>query len=296
MDSQQLVIANGRVVVIEVSWAKLEDAQEYLAGHIPGAVHLNTDDIESGYPEWRLRPLPELQGVIGDCGITATTTVVVYGSQVIAAARAWWALLFAGVSDVRLLDGGADAWRRAGFALETAIPRNAPVLFQAAPRNEVLATTAWVQAHLDSPTAALCDARSDEEFAGRESGYSYLEARGRIPGAIHIGNADDSANIYSNPDGTLADSATVLGLWRESGLIGAEDRDFDREVVFYCGSGWRSSLAFFHAWRIGFNKFRNYSDGWSGWSTTYAQDTTVTTTTAGWRQEPTGNPIVHRYA
>ena len=69
-------------------------------------------------------------------------------------------------------------------------------------------------------------------------------------------------------------------------------RAFAREVVFYCGSGWRSSLAFFYAWLLGVDYILNYSDGWSGWSTQYIPDPNVTSgATPGWRQEPTGNPI-----
>ena len=40
----------------------------------------------------------------------------------------------------------------------------------------------------------------------------------------------------------------------------------DHEIIFACGSGWRSSLAFLYAQEMGLTKVRNYSDGWSGWS------------------------------
>src|SRR5262245_31134026 len=42
-------------VIIEASWARLAEARDYLAGHIPGALHLNTDELENGYPRWQLR-------------------------------------------------------------------------------------------------------------------------------------------------------------------------------------------------------------------------------------------------
>lgn len=44
---------NDHFVVLEVSWASLENASDYQAGHVPGAIHLNTDDLENGSPRWR---------------------------------------------------------------------------------------------------------------------------------------------------------------------------------------------------------------------------------------------------
>ncbi|MDB4730036.1 rhodanese-like domain-containing protein [bacterium] len=103
--------------MLEASWAKTEEAKDYLRGHIPGAIHCNTDVFEISYPMWRLRDLPELHQAIGRFGITPETTVV-YGKKLIAAARVWWILKYAGVADVRLLDGGVDAWEAAGYPVE----------------------------------------------------------------------------------------------------------------------------------------------------------------------------------
>jgi 3-mercaptopyruvate sulfurtransferase SseA len=37
------------------SWATLEKAKDYRNGHLPGAIHFNTDELENGSPRWRLR-------------------------------------------------------------------------------------------------------------------------------------------------------------------------------------------------------------------------------------------------
>ena len=52
-------------VILEASWAKPAEAKDYFAGHVPGALHLNTDELENGYPRWLLRKPQELQRVIG---------------------------------------------------------------------------------------------------------------------------------------------------------------------------------------------------------------------------------------
>jgi len=284
---------NDRFVILEASWAKIEAAKDYRRGHIPGAVHFNTDDLENGYPRWRLRPAGEIQQVIGGHGITPQTTVVVYGKQLIAAARIWWALKYAGVADVRLLDGGFEMWDAVGYPLETTINSPQPVAFAAPVCSNLLATTEYVRAHLEDERVWLADARSEAEFAGSESGYDYVDFKGRIPSAIPVGNANDETYLYKKRDGRLRSPAEIRAMWQQQGILSTKaGRLFDREVIFYCGSGWRSSIAFFYAWLLGYQNIRNYSDGWCGWSTDYLPDAMAKGSTPGWRQQRTGNPIV----
>lgn len=247
-----------RPVILEASWAPLETAQDYHEGHIPGAIHINTDLFETGYPRWHLRSPAELHRTIGSLGIGPQSAVVVYGKKNIAAARVWWILYYAGVRDVRIVNGGFAAWTRAGLPSETKVNAPVAVPFSAALREDALATTDWV--HANRANVFLADVRSAREFAGQISGYSYLEAKGRIPGAHHLGDADDSARLYQNEEGTLRSPAAIETMWRVHNL------PRDNEIVFYCGGGWRSSLAFLYARELGFKRARNYSDGWSGWS------------------------------
>ncbi|MBM4002583.1 MAG: sulfurtransferase [Planctomycetes bacterium] len=283
---------NERFAILEVSWATLEKAKDYHRGHIPGAIHFNTDDLENGEPRWRLREADELPQVIGRAGITPDTTVIVYSGKLIAAARVWWALKYAGVADVRLLDGGFEAWAKAGYPVEKEVRLPEPVEFLAPVASRMLATTDYVRDRLQDSDVWMADVRSEKEFTGRASGYSYLDAKGRIPSAIHLGDADDSAHLYNQRNGRLKPPAEILAHWQRQGIIPAKENGrFERELVFYCGGGWRSSVAFFYAWLLGFENIRNYSDGWSGWSTEYHADSSAQGSTPGWRQQSTGNPI-----
>ena len=286
---QQKEALGSRLVVLEVSWDAKKESKEYREGHVPGAIHFNTDDFENGSPRWYLRSASNLHDAIGRAGISPNSTVVVYGKQVIAAARVWWVLLYAGVADVRFLNGGYAAWIRAGFAGERTWNQPTAVPFRARVRSQYLATTAYLQRHYLSNQVVLADVRSREEYQGQVSGYPYLDARGRIPGAIHAQNADDSAAIYQNRDGTLRDPEEIRVLWQKQGLIRGKGM-FEREVIFYCGTGWRSSLGFLYAWAMGVDQIRNYSDGWSGWSTIYRREPGCEGSTPGWRQTRSGNP------
>src|SRR5258705_11638960 len=80
----------------------------YVRGHVPGAVYLDTNLIERP-PLWHFIPDAELQAVLERFGITRATTVVLYGDPMMGAARAAVAMLYAGVDDVRLLDGWTPA-------------------------------------------------------------------------------------------------------------------------------------------------------------------------------------------
>ncbi len=277
-------LGSAEMVVVEASWTQSKAPADYNAGHIPGAIHLDTDELENGYPRWQLRPLGELRGVIGKLGIGPRVTVVVYGRKTIAAARVWWVMHYAGVCEVHLLDGGYAAWIRAGYAGETKPNRRVAVTFAAPARAETLATIDYVRAARGP--AIFADVRSREEFLGQVSGYDYLDRKGRIPGAIHLDNADDSAAIYQNADGTLRGLDEIRRLWQKRGL----PLDDSRELIFYCGTGWRSSLAYLYAVAMGLRRVRNFSDGWAGWSTIY----TLAPNDRGsgvWKQTPSGNPV-----
>jgi 3-mercaptopyruvate sulfurtransferase SseA len=262
-----------RCVVLEACWAS--DAS-YLRGHIPGAVFLDTDSLETPSPMWYLCPEEELCRVLGDHGVGEAEFVCIYGStETIAAARVWWICQMIGSASTPLiLDGGAKAWKRSGFALETAAnpPKKARFVTRGV-RRDMLASLADVRSGLFT----IADCRSRAEFCGQTSGYVYLQEKGRIPGSIFV--EDAAGPSYQNEDGTLVDPDEVQSLWNARG-IGDE-----RKVVFCCGSGWRSSLCCLFATILNMEA-ANYSDGWSGYSTVFEK------IGEEWTQRKSGYPVV----
>lgn len=287
-----------RYLIFETQWGSIEDMQQgwadnsYLLGHIPGAIHSNSDTYENNYPRWFLLPDAELKAAVGSMGITADTTVVVYSSSNIFAARLWWILKYAGVTDVRMMNGGMAQWGASGYPVETTINYPVPVTFSGTTSPRYLATTDYVAANFNSGSTQLVDVRTGSEYAGIISGYSYLAAKGRIPNAIWAYDADDSSPVYHDSDGTLRSFTEIRDMWSGLGIksTGLPTR-FDREVIFYCGGGYRSSLTYLYAYLMGFENIRNYSDGWAGWSTKYTEDPACTGITPGWCQDPSGRPF-----
>lgn len=242
-------------------------AQLFEAGHIPGAGYLDTTEFERE-PLWnKVSDAALLRLLLGN-GIRHDSTVLLYGRNMLAAARAAHLLLYAGVEDVRLLDGGFAAWLGAGGALARGAPRRWPAAAGfGAPypaRPDYLIGTGQAKRLLQRKDGALVSVRSWNEFTGQTSGYSYIEAAGEIPGA-RWGRAglDDDVNRMSefhNPDGSMRPAAEILRLWRRAGLDGRQ------QTAFYCGTGWRASLAFFYAWLMNWERISVYDGGWCEWS------------------------------
>jgi thiosulfate/3-mercaptopyruvate sulfurtransferase len=113
--------------VLDVRWTlpKPDGSDDFRAGHVPGAVYVSLDDelAAHGEPTDGRHPLPTVEALQESArrwGIDDGDTVVVYDAGGnLASARAWWLLRHAGVEDVRLLDGGLDAWTASGRELET---------------------------------------------------------------------------------------------------------------------------------------------------------------------------------
>jgi 3-mercaptopyruvate sulfurtransferase SseA len=253
--------------------------EEFSQGHIPGALHLDTRVLEAA-PTWNRRPDVELEAALLAHGITHDTTVVLYGSDSvpgagatqpgrnagqIAAARAAAILMYAGVEDVRLLDGGFDAWVAAGYEIETGPqrPTSAESFGVLLPgRPEFIIDIQAAKALLAAPDGMLVSIRSWPEFIGATSGYRYIASRGRIAGAVWGNAGSDAYHLghYRNLDNTMRDYHEIAANWRAVGITP------DRRVAFYCGTGWRASEAFYCAYLMGWEQIAVYDGGWLEWS------------------------------
>lgn len=253
-------------------------------GSVPGAIALHPSYFEAGldssryYPRYtcpedgNLLPDDELQGVIDATGIAEGTTVIVYGrggAATMAACRAVWALAYAGVSDLCMLDGGIAAWVRHGGKVShpplapssMPAPRGAPGGGRCC-RPEFLATTAEVAAVVArSAPGLLVDVRRLAEHDGSMAdAYKFFGGGGCIEGSIHQGDW----HVLVDPcTGKLVQPEDARRRWLEIGLDG--DAEGRPPLIFYCGTGWRSSIGWVLAHLLGWNA-KNYDDGWYGWS------------------------------
>ena len=250
------------IKIVEASWG--EESEAYSKGHVPTSVHINTDTVEPP-PQWMLASDEELAKFANDYGFTKDDTVIVTGPDVMASYRVAVVLRYIGINDVRVLNGGNNAWTSAGYELET--KSNKPVAgndFGATiPANpDLIDTQAELKEMLKDSNNVLVDNRSWDEYIGKISGYSYHDKKGRIPGAVYgyAGTSATTLEDYRNIDNTMRNAAEIKALWKDAGI------DTTKHLMFMCGSGWRAAEVLTYANVMGFDNTSLYSDGWIGWS------------------------------
>jgi thiosulfate/3-mercaptopyruvate sulfurtransferase len=232
----------------------LRPAEQYAAGHLPGAVHLDLWGISliDTDPAPLKAFLWIIEHLFAERGVTADRPVVVYDQTTgMRAARAFWFLEFFGHPDVRVLDGGSTGWVAAGFALSLEHSAPKPSTWKGERRMELLATWSDVRDRLGSADATILDTRSDGEY----DGTLVRAARGgSIPGAVHLEWKDSLG-----ADGALKPAGTLAAMFAAKGVTP------DREVVTYCQGAYRAAHSYLVLRTLGYPHVRNYLGSWKEW-------------------------------
>lgn len=234
-----------------------EDAFLYDIGHIPGAVRIDwhndlNDPVQRDFIDGEA-----FAKLMSARGIARDDTVVIYGdrSNWWAAYTAWVFELF-GHPDVRLLDGGRDAWMGEERDTSFAVPEYPRTEYPVVERQDAPLRTFASQLLAETP-AQLIDARSHEHYAGTDteaqhSGVGTLR-HGHIPGAVSVpwGNC-----VF--PNARLKGKDDIAQVY--------EDFDPATPTVVYCHLG--ESAA--HTWFVlkhvlGFEQVSLYDGSWAEW-------------------------------
>src|SRR5699024_1626379 len=223
-------------VVLDVRWSLAEPngRAAFEANHIPGARYVDLETELTGRvgPGTGRHPLPEvadLQAAARRWGLNDGDAVVAYDdSDGAAAARARWLLKWAGVENVRILDGGYRASAGHGVVVSDRYESGRPKPKKRYPRGNLTLTagrmpTITADEAADFPGLRL-DARAPERYRGE---FEPFDPRaGHIPGAV---NAPFTDNV--RPVGTIRGEKELRDRFA---ALGALD---DGPVAAYCGSG-----------------------------------------------------------
>jgi thiosulfate/3-mercaptopyruvate sulfurtransferase len=253
-----------------LDWPQVIDtrpAEDFAAGRIPGAIHLdlwafslnNTDPAPLQSFLWMVAH------VLAARGIDPARPVVVYDDiSGMRAARVFWFLEYFGHPDVRLLDGGFQAWERRGMPVETGRAGLKTGTSTAGPSKssgdwpervpgypERLATWKDVKDRIGSQDAVILDTRSDAEYY---ADVARAKRGGSVPGAVHIEwtrNLTDESTFKSTDD--------LRAMYEQAGVTRG------REVVTYCQGGYRAAHSYVALRLLGYPRVRAYLGSWKEW-------------------------------
>lgn len=232
----------------------LRPAEAFVAGHLADAVHLDLFGVS--LVDTNPAPLRAflwiIEHLLASRGVRDNRPVVVYDEKSgIRAARAFWFLEYLGHPDVRLLDGGFDAWCREGLPVTTTAVAPRPSAWTGRPDDTRLATWRDVASRIGRQDAVILDTRTDGEY----SGATVRAARGgAVPGAVHI---EWTNNL--GPDGAFKPAGELRAMYEAAGVTP------DREVVAYCQGGYRAAHSYLALRLVGYRKLRMYLGSWKEW-------------------------------
>jgi thiosulfate/3-mercaptopyruvate sulfurtransferase len=231
---------------------------DYDAGHIPGAVYFDIDDVaRPGTTLPHMIPSAErFAEKMAERGIGNDDKVIVYDANGLSSAgRAWWMLRLFGHDNVALLDGGLPKWKREGRPLETATPAIPKRQFTARFNPRMVRDKPAVIANMTSEAELVVDARSAGRFDGSAEETWPGRRRGHIPGSRNL-----PFDLVTDPQTKqLKDAEALKALFAEAGV------PLDAKIVTSCGSGVTACAVAFALHLIGHPGAAVYDGSWSEW-------------------------------
>ena len=227
-----------------------EELKNYRESHIQGAVYGQIRDVFAGEPTLHTGNLPlprldKLESELKSWGVDQDTEIILYGPSMALAARGWWILRWAGLSNVKVLDGGLRAWINQGGAVAQGdfVPTR-----RATSENLKLKTGQLPEIHVGEvmtllPDVILIDARDES---------SYLA--GCIPRARNLPSSEQWT-----PAMNLRTIDEIRQLYKDVGVRK------DSDVVVYCGGGVLSAFSVLTLSALGIVP-RLFVGSWSEWN------------------------------
>lgn len=230
---------------------------EFEAGHIPGAVFLDLDEVAdtaSGLPHM-LPSAEKFASRAQAMGLGDGSRIIVYdNSPLRSAARAWWMFRVFGAHSVAVLDGGLDAWKAVGGELESGKPVVRHRHFTVWADRSGVRDLAAMRDVLKHGSAQIVDARPEGRFAGREPEPRPGVRAGHMPGAKNL----PSSTLFT-PEGRYKDTAGLKAAFADAGVDPAQP------IVATCGSGVTAANVVLAATLIGAETPALYDGSWAEW-------------------------------
>ena len=241
-------LLNPALLIIDTREALL-----YEQAHIPGAINIPVNDtFTTAGNTYRVAGLQQIKALFSQHGIQYDDHIVVYDDgRFIDAARFFWVLEVYGHRRVSLMDGGIPQWLKAGLPIENERRQRRPSNYIPTISHQRITTKMAMQIALSNPAVHIIDARTQEEYIGKES----IAARsGHIPGAVNIpwlANMEQQQGLNK--------------LLTDARLVDRYQAYKDQPVITYCNRGKQSALTYFALRHLGYD-VSVYDGAWLEWA------------------------------
>ncbi len=255
---------NPRFSIVDASWhmpgSKVSALENFISGHIPGAVYFDLDriaDTSSDLPHM-VAPPQTFSRMAGDLGISEKDTIVVYDSAgLFSAARVWWNFSIMGAENCFVLRGGFPKWQKENRPVATGevIPR-AKTFNARTPGNLVAKKHELeeiVAAGQKDTGIQIVDVRAAARFEGLAQEPRPKMRSGHMPNSINL------PFMELIEDGEMIEPEAISQKIRDAGI------DLDRPIIASCGSGVTAPILCLALAEIGINSMRVYDGSWSEW-------------------------------
>lgn len=233
---------------------------DYLKGHIPGAIQIHTESYTSPPPAvaHTIASKDQLENSLKSHGISPGDYIILYSDSFNQhPARLAWLMKAFGLEKTSLLDGGIEAWEKAGFAVSDSELALKPSDIKLDDINTlIIANSADVLAAIKNDKTIILDSRSEAEYSGEYIMDEKAGIGGRIPTAININwldFLDDKNEYFLSKDQILS-------------LLASKNIDINKTIIVYCQANVRASFTAFVLQRIaGAKNVKVYLGSWYDW-------------------------------
>jgi|YelNatPaOPRAMG01_1025707.scaffolds.fasta_scaffold31967_3 thiosulfate/3-mercaptopyruvate sulfurtransferase len=251
---------NSNLGTIDLVVIDVRNPDLYNAGHIPGAINFPAylwyvnPPFGSVVPWMEMPPQDYLFELIGNASITSNSLVVVVGSTsgplvpmplalygIADATRVAITLLYAGVENVALLDGGYDKWVHDGYSTETTPNTPTPTTYSGTIKSMVVSKQ-YVASKIGQ--SIIVDSRDAEVYLG-----FIQEPWAARPGHIPTARSFPTPWLWDlnlNATGT----GLVYATYKDVDIVGnfancIVGTNKSKEIIVYCGVGGYASTMYF---------------------------------------------------
>lgn len=255
IDDPEIQILDARMV--PAGQEHLRDmAQEYRAGHLPGALFFDIEALsDHASPLPHMMPRPETFAVaMRELGVNDDKHLIIYDEgNLFSAPRAWWMLRAFGVQNVSILAGGLAEWQRDGFPLQEGAVEAPEGEFEAKLDELQIKRLTDVLLASHENTAQIVDARPAARFNAEADEPRPGLRRGHMPGALNVPWTELVVK------GQLKTTDELHAIFARQGV------NLHRPIITSCGSGVTAAVVTLALATLGASDVTLYDGSWSEW-------------------------------